>query len=80
MPVEDANVNGCVQDPLKWFGILVPGCLKTGQNNFQSAIELSCDIVNLEMKVKEIIEKLNVLKIRKKELLEERNKLQEIED
>ena len=80
LPVEDENVNGCVQDPLKWFGILVPGCLKTGQKNFQSAVELSCDIVNLEMKVKEIIEKLNVLKIRKKELSEERKKLQEIED
>ena len=22
--VEDANINGCVQDPLKWFEILVP--------------------------------------------------------
>ena len=22
--VEDANINGCVEDPLKWFEILVP--------------------------------------------------------
>ena len=80
LPVEDASINGCVQDPLKWFGILVPGCLKTGQKNFQSAIELSCVIVNLEVKVKEIIEQLNALKIRKRELSEEKKKLQEIED
>ena len=22
--VEDTNINGCVEDPLKWFEILVP--------------------------------------------------------
>lgn len=76
---EDPNINGCVQDPLKWFGILVPGCLRTGQKNFQNAIELSCEMVNVEMKVKEIIERLNCLKARKKELLEESTKFQEVE-
>ena len=28
-----------------------------GQKNFQSATELSCEMVNLEIKLKEIIEK-----------------------
>ena len=37
-----------------------------------------CFISRLEMKVKEIIKKLKGFKIRKRELLEERKKLQEI--
>lgn len=76
----EGSINGCVQDPLKWFGILVPGCLRTGQKNFQTAIELSCEMVNLETKLKEIIEKFKALKTRKREfILEERKKSQEVE-
>ena len=72
--------NGYVQDPLKWFGILVPGCLKTGQKNFQSAIELSCEVANLEAKAREIIGKFEVCKRRKKEVIfADNEKLQEIE-
>ena len=54
----DGSSNGSIQDPIKWFGILVPGCLKMGQKNFQSAIELSCEVVNLEANLTEIIEKI----------------------
>ena len=80
LPLESSS-NGCVQDPLKWFGILVPGCLRTGQKNFQSAIELSCEMVNLEIKLKEIIEKFKALKTRKRELiLEESKKSQDVKD
>lgn len=43
------------QDPLKWFGVLVPMCLRTGQNDFKSAIELCCDLVNLENEVKDLM-------------------------
>ena len=76
----DGSSNGSVQDPLKWFGILVPGCLKTGQKNFQSATELCCEVVNLETKLKEIIAKFKDLKTRKSELIvEEGEKSQEIE-
>ena len=78
LPFESSS-NGCVQDPLKWFGILVPGCLRTGQKNFQSAIELSCEMVNLEIKLKEIIEKFKALRTRKRELiLEESKKSQDV--
>lgn len=80
LPLESSS-NGCVQDPLKWFGILVPGCLRTGQKNFQSAIELSCEMVNLEIKLNEIIEKFKALKKRKSELiLKESKKSQDVED
>lgn len=78
LPFESSS-NGCVQDPLKWFGILVPGCLRTGQKNFQSAIELSCEMVNLEIKLKKIIEKFKALGTRKRELvLEESKKSQDV--
>lgn len=73
LPLESSS-NGCVQDPLKWFGILVPGCLRTGQKNFQSAIELSCEMVNLEIKLKQIIEEFKALKTRKRELFFEESK------
>ncbi|XP_078376768.1 vacuolar ATPase assembly protein VMA22-like [Oculina patagonica] len=79
LPLESSS-NGCVQDPLKWFGILVPGCLRTGQKNFQSAIELSCEMVNLEIKLNEIIERFKALKARKRELiLEEMKRSQDVE-
>lgn len=79
LPLESSS-NGYVQDPLKWFGILVPGCLRTGQKNFQSAIELSCEMVNFEIKLKEIVEKFKALKTRKRELMsEERKTSQEVE-
>ena len=70
----DGSSNGYVQDPLKWFGILVPGCLRTGQKDFQSAIELSCELANLETKLREIIDKFKALKTRKRELILEENK------
>lgn len=76
----DRSSKYCIQDPLKWFGILVPGCLKTGQRNFQNAIELSCEVTNLEFKLSEIIEKFKVLKARKLEMnLEQRRSLEKVE-
>ena len=64
----DGLRNGCVQDPIKWFGILVPGCLRTGQNNFQSAIELGCEVVNLEAMLCDIMAKFKALKCHKAKL------------
>ena len=79
LPLESTS-NGCVQDPLKWFGILVPGCLRAGQKNFQSAIELTCEMVNLEIKLKEIIKTFKALKTLKRELIfVESKKSQDVE-
>lgn len=64
----DGLRKSCAQDPIKWFGILVPGCLRTGQNNFQSAIELSCEVVNLEAKLCDIMAKFKALKYHKAKL------------
>uniref|UniRef100_A0A8C6TEA3 Vacuolar ATPase assembly protein VMA22 n=1 Tax=Neogobius melanostomus TaxID=47308 RepID=A0A8C6TEA3_9GOBI len=36
------------QDPLKWFGILVPQSLKQAQTSFKQVIELSAEIASLQ--------------------------------
>ncbi|CAJ1085143.1 coiled-coil domain-containing protein 115 [Xyrichtys novacula] len=36
------------QDPLKWFGILVPQSLKQAQSSFKQVIELSAEIATLQ--------------------------------
>ncbi|XP_043936661.1 coiled-coil domain-containing protein 115 [Protopterus annectens] len=37
-----------IQDPLKWFGILVPQSLRQAQTSFQKVIELAADIATLQ--------------------------------
>ncbi|XP_005808695.1 coiled-coil domain-containing protein 115 [Xiphophorus maculatus] len=39
------------QDPLKWFGILVPQSLKQAQSSFKQVIELSAEIAALQIVV-----------------------------
>ncbi|KAM9785490.1 coiled-coil domain-containing protein 115 [Neosynchiropus ocellatus] len=39
------------QDPLKWFGILVPQTLKQAQTSFKQAIELSAQIATLQARL-----------------------------
>jgi vacuolar-type H+-ATPase subunit D/Vma8 len=53
------------QDPLKWFGVLVPMCLRTGQNDFKSAIDVCCELVNLENEIKALMKNYRELKILK---------------
>ncbi|XP_031559702.1 coiled-coil domain-containing protein 115-like [Actinia tenebrosa] len=50
------------KDPLKWFGVLVPMCLRTGQNDFRSAIDLCCDLVNLENEMKDLMKNFREFK------------------
>lgn len=39
------------QDPLKWFGILVPQSLKQAQSSFKQVIEMSAEIATLQIAV-----------------------------
>lgn len=39
------------QDPLKWFGILVPQSLKQAQSSFKKVLELSAEIAALHTAV-----------------------------
>jgi len=49
-------------NPLKWFGVLVPMCLRTGQAQFRTVIDLCCELVNLENEMKILIEKYRTQK------------------
>ncbi|XP_028309360.1 coiled-coil domain-containing protein 115 [Gouania willdenowi] len=42
------NEHSPQQDPLKWFGILVPQSLKQAQSSFKQVIELSAEIASLQ--------------------------------
>lgn len=46
-PVKESHHNP-QQDPLKWFGILVPQSLKQAQSSFKQVIELSTEIATLQ--------------------------------
>ncbi|XP_022597173.1 coiled-coil domain-containing protein 115 isoform X1 [Seriola dumerili] len=49
-PVKRSDQNP-QQDPLKWFGILVPQSLKQAQSSFKQVIELSAEIATLQTAV-----------------------------
>uniref|UniRef100_A0A8C2UVA8 Vacuolar ATPase assembly protein VMA22 n=2 Tax=Chinchilla lanigera TaxID=34839 RepID=A0A8C2UVA8_CHILA len=39
------------QDPLNWFGILVPHSLRQAQASFQDGLQLAADIANLQTRI-----------------------------
>ncbi|XP_073326526.1 coiled-coil domain-containing protein 115 [Pagrus major] len=49
-PVRKSDKNP-QQDPLKWFGILVPQSLKQAQSSFKQVIEMSAEIATLQTAV-----------------------------
>ncbi|KAL4622603.1 coiled-coil domain-containing protein 115 [Arapaima gigas] len=49
------------QDPLKWFGILVPQSLKQAQSAFRQVIELSAEIASLQTAVLSTRKELHTL-------------------
>lgn len=50
------------QDPLKWFGILVPQSLKQAQSSFRQVIELSAEIATLQTAVSNTRQELKRMK------------------
>ena len=54
------------EDPIKWFGILVPQSLRTARENFEKSIELVIECVNIEQRLRkscENYEKLKAIKV-----------------
>ncbi|XP_018570891.1 coiled-coil domain-containing protein 115-like [Anoplophora glabripennis] len=51
-----------VQDPIRWFGILVPQNLNYAQNMFRQALQWAVQAVNVQTQLKETIEKIYQLK------------------
>lgn len=39
------------EDPIKWFGILVPQSLRTARENFEKSIELAIESANIEQRL-----------------------------
>ena len=53
-------------DPLKWFGVLVPGSLKDCQREFKNACSLVCEVTRLEQELEKIMEDYEKLKNEKR--------------
>lgn len=60
------------QDPLKWFGILVPQSLKQAQLSFKQVIELSAEIATLQTTILNIREDLKQ-SMKQKHILQEKD-------
>nr|CAH7740079.1 unnamed protein product [Callosobruchus chinensis] len=51
-----------VQEPLRWFGVLVPQNLTRSQNMFKQALQWAVQAVNVQTRLTETINKIGVLK------------------
>ncbi|XP_076022843.1 vacuolar ATPase assembly protein VMA22 [Genypterus blacodes] len=60
------------QDPLKWFGILVPQSLKGAQSAFKQVIELSAEIATLQSAILDTREELKQ-GMKQKRTMQEKN-------
>ncbi|XP_011310083.1 coiled-coil domain-containing protein 115 [Fopius arisanus] len=58
-----------IQDPLKWFGVLVPQSLKTAQKRFQESVYLSAKISDIGSDLNVIAKNVETLKEVKNKLL-----------
>ncbi|XP_002742367.1 vacuolar ATPase assembly protein VMA22-like [Saccoglossus kowalevskii] len=58
-----------IADPLRWFGVLVPGTLRQGQMSFIGAVEVSVELVNLQSELLTIQLKYKELLMKKRELM-----------
>lgn len=55
-------------DPLKWFGVLVPQPLRQSQQNFTRSLDIACQIVQLQCKLRKIQDNYKV-ELKNKSLL-----------
>lgn len=57
-----------VQDPIKWFGVLVPQTLTQAQKMFRQALQWTVKAVNVQTELHETMETMNKLKCVKLQL------------
>ncbi len=55
-----------LQDPIKWFGVLVPQSLKSAQKHFQDALYLTVKIANIQAQLTKLTSHSESLKLLKK--------------
>ncbi len=56
-------------DPLKWFGVLVPQALRNSQSQFKTAIELCCTLASLKARLLKLKAEYKKLLLEKDTLL-----------
>lgn len=59
-----------IQDPIKWFGVLVPQSLRNAQKRFQAALQLSGKCANVRSEIISVTNKLEGMKVAKRQFLE----------
>ncbi|XP_019625866.1 PREDICTED: coiled-coil domain-containing protein 115-like [Branchiostoma belcheri] len=74
--IEDLEMDQVVdphslQDPLRWFGILVPPCLRHGQHSFNQVIAVSCQVASLQSQVDQLRLEYRQLLREKQQLLQQ---------
>ncbi|BES96286.1 Hypothetical protein NTJ_09095 [Nesidiocoris tenuis] len=57
-----------MQDPLKWFGVLVPQNMRLAQLSFKTAVEIAVDLANVQLEMASIRKRYCSLLLKKKEL------------
>ncbi|XP_012276719.1 coiled-coil domain-containing protein 115 [Orussus abietinus] len=66
---DQENSKELFQDPIKWFGVLVPQNLKVAQKRFQTSLSLSVQMANVQSKIAVAMNEIECLKILKNNLL-----------
>lgn len=59
------EISSSVENPLHWFGLLVPDALKSCQSRFEQALETSVKIVTLQNELKALCESYRNLRQKK---------------
>lgn len=63
-----ANSEGEIDDPLKWFGVLVPQNLRVSQKHFQESVFLVVKAVNVQAELADVSDQLQRLTEAKRKL------------
>lgn len=50
-----------IQDPIKWFGVLVPQSLRIAQKRFQESLYLIVRAANIQAEIASVVDKLQSL-------------------
>lgn len=54
-----------IQNPIKWFGVLVPQSLRSAQKHFQEALYVAVELANIQADLSNVAKKLDSLRLLK---------------
>lgn len=67
-PFEELSDKKYIQDPMNWFGVLVPRNLHLAQSSYRNAIEHAVDCANTQTRLHQVCVKIQQLREIKKKL------------